>query len=465
MVGLILFIIYWFTFLQRRYDVNLFVLFLLATSCYQFAPVKIIELNPVVTKPYDWVSLIIVGHLIFRARHIQFKKYLTLPVRLYLAFLIFLGLYSLLVLHVETKVVLSVFRLHLFIISPILFTEYKFETIEGVIKWVCVFTVLASAVYITQAFVGKAILSSLQSDDITAKQANGGLSRFYNLPFYAVFALIYYARKVFDNFKPRYLLYAVIVLLAIIISFNRNTLIVAILSLIAVYYHNRKVKIVNVAFLVLLGWIITIPFSESNDGRLNQGFNDLKNFNTSMNLSHMFDYKPSEVSELSTTQFRALHFYERFSYVTGKGVFTSLTGVGLVNEQSSFKNKLDFSVGLVNEGTDEVVQIDTGDIVWSLLILQTGLIGIILFITVYISYIRYYLRYRAYTFSYLSAILITALLLTSFFGIDIISPPIVMFVSMLFVLTYKGVSVQEESNEPDYGMMPGNGQLIYDLNS
>jgi len=105
------------------------------------------------------------------------------------------------------------------------------------------------------------------------------------------------------------------------------------------------------------------------------------------------------------------------------------------------------------------------DIVCSLLILQSGLIGIILFITVYISYIRYYLRYRAYTFSYLSAILITALLLTSFFGIDIISPPIVMFVSMLFVLTYKGVSVQEESNEPDYGTIPGNGQLIYDLNS
>jgi len=36
---------------------------------------------------------------------------------------------------------------------------------------------------------------------------------------------------------------------------------------------------------------------------------------------------------------------------------------------------------------------------------------------------------------------------------------------MLFVLTYKGVSVQEESNEPDYGTIPGNGQLIYDLNS
>jgi hypothetical protein len=56
-------------------------------------------------------------------------------------------------------------------------------------------------------------------------------------------------------------------------------------------------------------------------------------------------------------------------------------------------------------------------------------------------------------------------LLTSFFGIDIISPPVVMFVSMLFVLTCKGVSAQEESNEPDYGITPGNGQLIYDLNS
>lgn len=461
MLGLILFIVYWFTFLQKRYEMNLFVLFLLATSCYQFVPVSIIELNPVITKPYDWVSLIIICHLLFRWTHIPFKKYLTLPVRLYLAFLVFLGLYSLTVLHVETKVVLSVFRLHLFIISPILFTEYKHETIESVIKWVCAFTVLASVVYILQAFIGKAILSSLQSDDLIGKPANGGLIRFYNLPFYAIFAFIYYARKVFDKFNPRYLLYAVIVFLAIVISFNRNTLIVAILSLIAVYYHNRKVKLINVAFLVLLGWVVTLPLAGSDDSRLNQGFNDLKNFGSSMSLSDISDYKPSEVSELSTTQFRALHFYERFSYVTGKGLFTSLTGVGLVNEQSSFKNKLDFSIGLVNESTDEVVQIDTGDIVWSLLILQTGLIGIALFITLYCNYIRFCLKYKIYTFSYLSAIFISALLLTSFFGTDIISPPVVMFVSMLFVLTRKGVSAQQEIEELDYDLMHTDGQLIY----
>jgi len=461
MLGLILFIAYWITFLQRRYEVNLFVLFLLVTSCYQFAPVSIIELNPVITKPYDWVSLIIIFQLLLRAKYIPFRKYLTLPVRIYLAFILFLGLYSLLILHVEIKVILSVFRLHLFIISPILFTEYTYETIESTIKWVCVFTVLASGVFILQAIIGKAILSSLQSDDITSKESNGGFARFYNLPFYSVFALIYYAKKLFNKFDPRILVYAAIVFLAITVSFNRNTLIVAILSLIAVYYHNRKVKLINVAFLVILGWIVTLPLSESADGRLNKGFSDLKNFNSSLNLNHFFDLKPSDVSELSTTQFRALHFYERFSYVTSKGIFTTLTGIGLVNEQSSVKNKLDFSVGLVNESTDEVVQIDTGDIVWSLLVLQTGLLGIVLFIIVYGNYIRIFLKHRVYTFSYLSAILIGALLLTSFFGIDIMSPPMVLFVSMLFVLTYKGAMEEEESYNDNYDLTLANGQLIY----
>ncbi|MEN0054756.1 MAG: hypothetical protein AAGC65_13865 [Mucilaginibacter sp.] len=435
MVGLIVFIAYWYTLYQKRYAENLFILFLQVTACFQIVPVSLINLNPIITKPYDWVSLILVITLIKDYQYISLRKHIILPLKLYLGFIIFMAFYSIFFLGIEVKVVVSVFRLYLFFIAPVLFLRYDYKVIEKVVGWIATMITFCCFIFILQAITGKAILSALQTDNVITKEKVGGFSRFYNLPYFTIFMLMYYVKKLTVKFDVKLLVYAIIIFTAIVVSFNRNSLVTAIIGIIAVFFHNRKLKVTDIALLVFSGWFLLFIISQIQSKRLNQGFSDVQSFSNSISLNDVSSN--SDVGELSTTQFRALHFYERFVYVTNKGLKTTLLGIGMANENSAIVKKLSFLIGLVDD-QNHTTQIDTADIVWSILLLQTGIIGMVLFTWVFVGYIKFFLKHRKFTFSYLSAIYLIALLFTSFFGIEITFAPVILFFSMMYVLTAKG---------------------------
>ena len=79
--------------------------------------------------------------------------------------------------------------------------------------------------------------------------------------------------------------------------------------------------------------------------------------------------------------FRINHFTERLDYVLSDPV-RSIRGMGYIQERNFHKNI--FSIGLYNEDGG-IVQLDTGDIAWSLLIIRLGCLGLIFYLLFYIK--------------------------------------------------------------------------------
>lgn len=78
--------------------------------------------------------------------------------------------------------------------------------------------------------------------------------------------------------------------------------------------------------------------------------------------------------------FRIKHLQERYSYVVSNPV-RAIRGIGYIQEQNY--HQYTFKIGLLNRETGKVIQLDTGDIAWSLLIVRLGLLGIILYLIFY----------------------------------------------------------------------------------
>ena len=92
------------------------------------------------------------------------------------------------------------------------------------------------------------------------------------------------------------------------------------------------------------------------------------------------DTEDIELDQESTLLFRFAHFYERFIETTETSI-GSVFGVGFMSEGSKYTyNNFNFIVGLSDEKTNEIVQLDTSDIAWSLLILRYGIVGSIIFL-------------------------------------------------------------------------------------
>lgn len=104
------------------------------------------------------------------------------------------------------------------------------------------------------------------------------------------------------------------------------------------------------------------------------------------------DTEDIELDQESTLLFRFAHFYERFIETTETSI-GSVFGVGFMSEGSKYTyNNFNFIVGLSDEKTNEIVQLDTSDIAWSLLILRYGIVGSIIFLSFYVYFIVFYGR-------------------------------------------------------------------------
>ena len=394
-----------------------------------------------ITKPYDWLVITLVLHiLVFYAKIATGKKVVVLPVKFFFLYLLLLLFYSVFILDIETKVSLSVFRIYLFCLFPVVFITYEPKHLQKALNFICFFTFIAAIAYLLQSITGRALLSSYQSDVTTSSSQSTVVTRYYNLPFYTLFAFIFYSNSLFRNFNKLTLVYIIILFGAILLSFNRNTLLVAIISLLFVYFHNRKVNLINVAAITLIGSVLLYAASSLQSKRLNSGTSDIQALG---NLSQYNRPSSYNQGEISSTEFRILHFYERYLYVEKSSLFTYLTGIGLINEQSHMVRRLDFSIGTQLPGEHQIAQVDTSDIVWSLFVLQVGMIGLCLILWIILKYLFYFFKYRINDLPFVSMLYIGSLLMTSFFGIEIVMAPIVLLYSMLYITTLKLVMLNE----------------------
>jgi hypothetical protein len=129
-------------------------------------------------------------------------------------------------------------------------------------------------------------------------------------------------------------------------------------------------------------------------------FSDLQNLSsTNLSVAEEIDI---EILYESTFTFRIAHLSERNQYLLEhpKAIFI---GAGLIPEDSPTVEKMfDFKVGLLQELTESVVQLDTSDISYSSMLLRYGYLGTLLIVGLFVYLMMFFYKHREYPFAFFS---------------------------------------------------------------
>lgn len=166
----------------------------------------------------------------------------------------------------------------------------------------------------------------------------------------------------------------------------------------------RKIAI-SICF-VSISLLFLLSSSSFNERffRMTQEVNTIRNYEASGNFSY-----------------RILHAKERLEYISSDPIML-LRGIGYVSESNFSHNT--FALGTYNSESNTYAQLDTGDIVWSLLFVRLGLLGTLFYLLIYFSLIRIFYKYRdrnifnAYWFSLLVVFLVFTSLGNALIGHD-----------------------------------------------
>jgi hypothetical protein len=128
---------------------------------------------------------------------------------------------------------------------------------------------------------------------------------------------------------------------------------------------------------------------------------------------------------------------ERFDYLT-KFQNGWLFGIGLISDNSIQAQKLPFTNGLVSEFTGQVVQIDSGDLIYSQLVLTTGIIGTILYLFIFGKFsIYFYKNLQHSEYSIIGLLTILYAFFTSMAGTEMLSYTFRVYVILISIVVFK----------------------------
>ena len=158
------------------------------------------------------------------------------------------------------------------------------------------------------------------------------------------------------------------------------------------------------------------------------------------NIDEELDIDLDELSD-GTFTFRMAHLFERCQYLNERPE-AMILGAGLIPEDSKKVDDLfDFRVGLLEELTDTSVQLDTGDISYSLLFIRLGYVGTFIYLLIYFYFFYFFFKNRKNVYSRISIMFLILTFGVSFFSANLVNP--INYV--LFLITYCIVKKENES--------------------
>jgi hypothetical protein len=179
----------------------------------------------------------------------------------------------------------------------------------------------------------------------------------------------------FDYSKSMKWLLIVILFGSILLNLKQTYFFTVVFSVIVylILFKREKIKILPFLKYFIGGFMVLFVIFQANE-----------NFRNRINesLSATDAIKTEEVND--NFSYRILHADERLNYIIKKPVM-AIRGIGFVHEKS-FKIQV-FSIGLPDEKDLHIIQLDTGDIAWSIFFVRFGLVGTIIFIIFYIAMI------------------------------------------------------------------------------
>ena len=392
---------------------------------FQIIPEKFFETGMGISKSTDFALLYII--ILFIYGIINTKDFipinkLALLLGGYLLFIVCLIGISYYTYHIPFVEIIRTSRYYLFALSYFVLRRLTKEEISSILKILFCIVIFQSILFTIQGFTGIALLIGAESHK-SAKL----ITRFYNSPLMLYFFVFY---GIFNNpFTGKYkYISALICIVCVYMPLHRSLTISFILILIlGLFLKMGKIKqFINYLPMLIL---CVIPLVAVMGAQLaSRTMNDINSVTT----GEFVDIEEIELGEESTLLFRIAHFYERYMHILEKPIETAF-GSGLMAEESNYTNKkFDFIVGLENEKTGEIVQLETSDIAWSNLIIRYGIIGTLIYLTIYISIMIFYykhrkVRYALSTFLYLLLLLFTSITSNQLYYVYMLVFPLMFF--------------------------------------
>jgi hypothetical protein len=431
-IGLLIWGVYLYI---RGYKVfSLLILCFFVTSGYYLVPEESMNLG-FMSKGMDY-ALIQLALMLF-VDSLCIKNYYKIDtfVKVGIIFFVFLIIcifWSKYKIGLEWKEIIRTCRYQFFWLLYFVLRQMKTEEIKKTLDCLYYITLFLSILYLCQQITRNNILNDGQIS--TARFMGIGFLRFYNHPdplYFFIFYTLY--KNPIQNIGKR--IASFILILAFLAAFHRSWTGFFFLALALGYFLQQsrmtKIKIFTISLIVF----IPLLFVTGNRFMQSRTYEDFQKMSAGLkNVDEEVDW---EDFNGATFTYRLIHLYERMLYLSENPV-DQIIGAGLIPEDSKLVDKLfDFKIGLIQEATGGVDQIDTGDISYSILFLRMGYVGTALYFMLYLYMIFFFYKNRNNRYAHIGFLFLILTLGASFFSANLLKAITYILPLMSLVITQK----------------------------
>lgn len=243
-----------------------------------------------------------------------------------------------------------------------------------------------------------------------------GVARYYNYPVFLDFFL--FLLCLFPEFvQSRFKIVVVALLFAALFCTQGRTHITMILAFlfIGLLVKGQGTKMVKAGLIVC---ICFLPFSDMLVSRFSGESGANENEWETVVSGDFINYAHAGKMPEGTMAYRLAWVAERVIYLNDRPLAEKVFGLGMISDsQDIVHRKYDFNLGLLNQESDEIVQLGTPDIAYGSLITQFGYVGggMVLWLWLYMTVFLYKNR-RIHPFIFVGSIFIVEMIFEGFSG-------------------------------------------------
>jgi hypothetical protein len=421
-------------FVTNHQRQSLLIITFLGTGGFQLMPIHWFWSPLLLVKPYDYAFVAMGVIFLLRTRSLGEMLAQERMARLalaYIGYLLLVLLASIAVFSYSPVQSVQSVRIFFWPAFLLLFLLVEQPELERFVRTLFPIVIVLSLLYLLQPVTGKTIINP-SGEYYNPYVGSTDTKRYLSTPDFLIFFLLlaYHRLCKYDGKSLWVRLGQFLGLLLFssvqMVSFTRSAIMGTGLALL--YLSKRLVNPLLLGlFIASLATSIAIGYSTNSlvEKRIDDGLKDI----TAM-LDGRFLNRDAEKD--GTLNFRIAHVSERLSYVLDK-IERWPMGIGFIHEDSSAAQNLGFRIGIKNIFTGRTIQVDSGDIAWSVVIIKTGVVGLLLLLTFLgASFFAVGNSRHAYVVVYRGALLY--FIVTSFFSSNLVSPnymlPLMLFLAL-----------------------------------
>ena len=310
-------------------------------------------------------------------------------------------------------------RFYYIILSYFFLIRLKHDNIIFIITSIFHITFVTAIIFIMQIVISKPILP-YRLEPVFDQTT--GLIRLYNAPILLslyIYISFFYSQIIKFNVT----LIKIVFLITLLCTLGRTGIFVVISILIIGYLFTNKTS-KSIKFILILT-ITFIPFSNIISDRFSGGtMDDIKSIKTG-------EYKSIENFGDATMAYRFGWIYERAEYLSHRPIGEKIFGLGFISDSQIEVNKLyNFSLGILNQETGEIYQMETPDISWGTMLTRLGYLGGLILTIIWIKLGFYFYLNRRNGLMFCFFLLLISYFLTSMSGsiLSSVSSMVIFFI-------------------------------------